>query len=46
MKEILMILNFRDFRRKVEIYFQNSDVQLFCPTVKEDIVWPVTAGFC
>jgi cobalt/nickel transport system ATP-binding protein len=26
-----------DFRKKVGLVFQNSDVQLFCPTVKEDI---------
>ncbi len=29
----------REFRRKVGFIFQNSDVQLFCPTVKEDIVF-------
>jgi cobalt/nickel transport system ATP-binding protein len=29
----------RDFRKKVGLVFQNSDVQLFCPTVKEDIVF-------
>jgi cobalt/nickel transport system ATP-binding protein len=29
----------RDFRRKVGFVFQNPDVQLFCPTVKEDIVF-------
>ena len=28
-----------DFRKKVGFVFQNSDVQLFCPTVKEDIVF-------
>src|SRR4030043_674250 len=28
-----------DFRKKVGLVFQNSDVQLFCPTVKEDIVF-------
>ncbi len=27
----------RDFRKKVGLVFQNSEVQLFCPTVKEDI---------
>lgn len=27
------------FRKKVGFVFQNSDVQLFCPTVKEDIVF-------
>jgi len=26
-----------NFRKKVGLVFQNSDVQLFCPTVKEDI---------
>ena len=26
-----------DFRKKVGLVFQNSEVQLFCPTVKEDI---------
>ncbi len=29
----------REFRRKVGFVFQNPDVQLFCPTVKEDIVF-------
>jgi cobalt/nickel transport system ATP-binding protein len=28
-----------NFRKKVGLVFQNSDVQLFCPTVKEDIVF-------
>jgi cobalt/nickel transport system ATP-binding protein len=28
-----------DFRKKVGLVFQNSDIQLFCPTVKEDIVF-------
>ena len=36
----------RDFRRKVGFIFQNPDVQLFCPTVKEDIVFgPLQLGF-
>jgi len=26
-----------NFRKKVGLVFQNSDVQLFCPTVREDI---------
>jgi len=35
----------RDFRRKVGLVFQNPDVQLFCPTVKEDIVFgPLQLG--
>jgi cobalt/nickel transport system ATP-binding protein len=35
----------RDFRKKVGLVFQNSDVQLFCPTVKEDIVFgPLPLG--
>jgi ABC-type cobalt transport system, ATPase component len=29
----------RCFRRKVGLVFQNADVQLFCPTVKEDIIF-------
>lgn len=29
----------RFFRSRVGLVFQNSDVQLFCPTVKEDIVF-------
>src|SRR4030042_4076692 len=34
-----------DFRKKVGLVFQNSDVQLFCPTVKEDIVFgPLQLG--
>ena len=36
----------REFRRKVGFVFQNPDVQLFCPTVKEDIVFgPLQLGF-
>lgn len=36
----------RGFRRKVGFIFQNSDLQLFCPTVKEDIVFgPLQLGF-
>ncbi|HTZ11721.1 MAG TPA: ABC transporter ATP-binding protein [Candidatus Margulisiibacteriota bacterium] len=34
------------FRKKVGLLFQNPDVQLFCPTVKEDIVFgPLQLGF-
>jgi cobalt/nickel transport system ATP-binding protein len=34
-----------EFRRKVGFIFQNSDVQLFCPTVREDIVFgPLQLG--
>lgn len=34
-----------DFRRKVGFIFQNSDAQLFCPTVKDDIVFgPLQLG--
>ena len=29
----------RNFRRTVGLVFQNPDVQLFCPTVKDDIVF-------
>jgi cobalt/nickel transport system ATP-binding protein len=29
----------RDFRRRVGFVFQNPEVQLFCPTVREDIVF-------
>jgi len=29
----------RDFRSRVGLVFQNPDVQLFCPTVKEDIIF-------
>ena len=29
----------RDFRRRVGLVFQNPDVQLFCPTVREDIAF-------
>ncbi|MCX5668812.1 MAG: ABC transporter ATP-binding protein [Candidatus Omnitrophica bacterium] len=36
----------QEFRRKVGFIFQNPDVQLFCPTVKEDIVFgPLQLGF-
>jgi len=36
----------QEFRRRVGFIFQNSDVQLFCPTVKEDIVFgPLQLGF-
>jgi cobalt/nickel transport system ATP-binding protein len=35
----------RDFRKRVGLVFQNPDVQLFCPTVKEDIVFgPLQLG--
>lgn len=35
----------RDFRLKVGLVFQNPDVQLFCPTVKEDILFgPLQLG--
>lgn len=35
----------RGFRRKVGLVFQNPDVQLFCPTVKEDIIFgPLQLG--
>lgn len=35
-----------DFRRRVGFVFQNPDAQLFCPTVKEDIVFgPLQLGF-
>jgi cobalt/nickel transport system ATP-binding protein len=34
-----------DFRRKVGLVFQNPDIQLFCPTVREDIVFgPLQLG--
>jgi cobalt/nickel transport system ATP-binding protein len=34
-----------DFRKRVGLVFQNPDVQLFCPTVKEDIVFgPLQLG--
>lgn len=34
-----------NFRKKVGLVFQNSDVQLFCPTVKEDICFgPLQLG--
>jgi len=35
----------RYFRKKVGLVFQNPDVQLFCPTVKEDILFgPLQLG--
>lgn len=35
-----------EFRRKVGLVFQNPDVQLFCPTVKEEIMFgPIHMGF-
>jgi cobalt/nickel transport system ATP-binding protein len=35
----------RNFRTKIGFVFQNPDVQLFCPTVKEDIVFgPLQLG--
>jgi cobalt/nickel transport system ATP-binding protein len=34
-----------DFRKKVGMVFQNPDIQLFCPTVREDIVFgPLQLG--
>lgn len=36
----------RDFRGRVGLVFQNPDVQLFCPTVKEEIMFaPLNFGF-
>lgn len=36
----------RAFRRAVGLVFQNPDVQLFCPTVKEEIMFgPLNFGF-
>jgi cobalt/nickel transport system ATP-binding protein len=29
----------KTFRRKVGLVFQNADIQLFCPTVKDDIIF-------
>jgi cobalt/nickel transport system ATP-binding protein len=35
----------RDFRKRVGFVFQNPDVQLFCPTVREDILFgPLQVG--
>jgi len=35
----------RNFRKKVSFVFQNPDIQLFCPTVKEDIIFgPLQLG--
>ena len=35
----------REFRRRVGFVFQNPDIQLFCPTVKEDILFgPLQIG--
>jgi len=35
----------REFRSKVGLVFQNPDVQLFCPTVEEDIIFgPLQLG--
>lgn len=35
----------RNFRKKVGLVFQNPDVQLFCPTAKEDIIFgPLQLG--
>ncbi len=34
-----------DFRRKVGFVFQNPDIQLFCPTVEEDVMFgPLNLG--
>ena len=35
----------RNFRSKVGLVFQNADIQLFCPTVREDIIFgPLQLG--
>jgi len=35
----------QNFRKKVGLIFQNPDIQLFCPTVKEDIIFgPLQLG--
>ena len=40
-----MIGSSRNFRRKVRLVFQNADIQLFCPTVREDIAFgPLQLG--
>jgi cobalt/nickel transport system ATP-binding protein len=37
--------DFKDVRRKVGLLFQDSDDQLFCPTVKEDVAFgPLNLG--
>lgn len=36
----------KDFRRSVGLVFQNPDIQLFCPTVREEIMFgPLHLGF-
>ena len=36
----------KSFRRSVGLVFQNPDIQLFCPTVKEEIMFgPLHLGF-
>lgn len=35
----------KDFRKKIGLVFQNPDIQLFCPTVQEDIMFgPLQLG--
>lgn len=45
-EDLLSEQNFsQQFRRRVGMVFQNPDIQLFCPTVKEDIVFgPLQLG--
>jgi len=39
-EEVFRDENFsRDFRRRIGLVFQNPEVQLFCPTVKDDIIF-------
>jgi len=39
-EEVFQDENFsRDFRRRIGLVFQNPEVQLFCPTVKDDIIF-------
>lgn len=38
--------DFKEVRRRIGFLFQNSDAQLFCPTVKEDIAFgPLNLGW-
>lgn len=38
--------NSRSFRRRVGLVFQNADIQLFCPAVRDDIAFgPLQLGF-
>ncbi|MGD9210541.1 MAG: ABC transporter ATP-binding protein [Desulfobacteraceae bacterium] len=45
-KEMVQEKNFSEIRQQIGLLFQDSDDQLFCPTVKEDVAFgPLNQGY-